>query len=354
MVQVMEADAAVSSEERSALEMIRRNVELEAKLIDDLLDLTRIAKGKLQLSLQAVDAHATLRNVIDICRWDLAEKGVNVSVELSAGEHHVRADPARLQQVFWNLIKNAVKFTPAGGRITVRTRNDEPSRSEPGRALIVDVSDTGIGIDPDNLHRIFLAFEQGEQAITRQFGGLGLGLAISKSLIDMHGGHLSAHSDGQGKGSTFTARLTCVPAAPVLDVMPGPDRPARAASVARRRILMVDDHEDTSRAMKRLLERLGYEVHTKHTVHDALDAVSAAPYDLLISDIGLPDGSGVDLIRQLRQNANPIRALALSGFGMEDDIRRSKEAGFQDHLTKPVSFTRLQEVISELMDQVGS
>src|SRR4051812_32510133 len=134
---------------------------------------------------------------------------------------------------------------------------------------------------------------------------------------------------------------------------PASDRSATSggASEGRNlRILMVDDHEDTSRAMKRLLERLGYEVHTKHTVREAYDAANASRYDLLISDIGLPDGRGVDLIRQLRQNANPIRALALSGFGMDEDIRRSKEAGFQDHLTKPVSFSRLQEVIAELME----
>jgi PAS domain S-box-containing protein len=342
MVQVMEADDELPGEQRQAVEMIRRNVEMEARLIDDLLDLTRIAKGKLQLSLQTVDAHATLRTALEICRSDMSEKSVGMKVELSAGDYHVRADPARLQQVFWNLIKNAVKFTPAGGQITVRTSNQPPGQ------LCIDVCDTGIGIEPENLARIFYAFEQGEQSITRQFGGLGLGLSISKSLIDMHGGHLSASSAGRDQGSTFTARLHTVPA-PKPEVMPGPDHPPRQLRQRGRRILMVDDHEDTSRAMKRLLERLGYEVQTKHTVRDALDAVSASRFDLLISDIGLPDGSGVDLIRQLRQSANPIRALALSGFGMEEDVRRSKEAGFQDHLTKPVNFTRLQQVIAELM-----
>ncbi|HSV16611.1 MAG TPA: ATP-binding protein, partial [Tepidisphaeraceae bacterium] len=336
------------------IQMIRRNVELEARLIDDLLDLTRIAKGKLQLSLDTVDAHASLNSALDICRADLAEKGVHIGVDLSATQHHVRADPARIQQVFWNLIKNAVKFTPTGGQVTVRTRN------EPDGRLRVDVTDTGIGIEPENLKRIFFAFEQAEQSITRQFGGLGLGLAISRSLMEMHGGTLSADSLGKDRGSTFTARLHTVAApigAPALKPGKSPAQGqslGTAAAAARsRRILMVDDHEDTSRAMKRLLERLGYEVHTKHTVREAYDAANASNYDLLISDIGLPDGSGVDLIRQLRQNANPIRALALSGFGMDEDIRRSKEAGFQDHLTKPVNFSKLQEVIAELIESGG-
>jgi two-component system CheB/CheR fusion protein len=339
-VHLLGMDPSLSAELRPLVQMIRRNVELEARLIDDLLDLTRISKGKLRLSFEMVDAHAALRSVIDICRPDMAEKAIGMIVDLDAVQHHVRADPARLQQVFWNLLKNAVKFTPAGGSIAIRTRNQERS------GLIVEIADTGIGIEPDNLARIFFAFEQLEQSIARRFGGLGLGLAISKSLVDMHGGKLSASSPGKGQGATFTVGLQTAP-------MPLEQKPLGASPSVKPggrniRILMVDDHEDTSRAMKRLLEQVGYEVHTKHTVREALDAANATRYDLLISDIGLPDGSGVDLIRQLRHHANDIRAVALSGFGMDEDIRRSKEAGFHDHLTKPVNFTRLQEVISEL------
>src|SRR5947209_3148603 len=206
MVGELEASAPRSAKLRQALEVIRRNVELEARLIDDLLDLTRIAKGKLQLSLDTVDAHASLNSAFDICRADLAEKGVRIVMDLSAVQHHVRADPARIQQVFWNLIKNAVKFTPTGGQVTIRTAN------EPDGRLRVDVTDTGIGIEAENLRRIFFAFEQAEQSITRQFGGLGLGLAISRSLVEMHGGTLSADSPGKDLGSTFTARLATVAA----------------------------------------------------------------------------------------------------------------------------------------------
>jgi PAS domain S-box-containing protein len=349
-VQALESEPSLPAELRDALDMIRRNVELEARLIDDLLDLTRISKGKLELHLQTVDAHETLATALDICRSDILDKGLRLEAGLDAAQFHVRADSARLHQVFWNLIKNAVKFTPAGGAIYVTTRNvaerdvRRSDNSSDSSDFVIEVRDTGIGIEPHVLPRIFDAFEQGERSITRKFGGLGLGLAISKALIDMQGGRLVADSAGRGQGATFSVRMDAVPAptarggegSPVHGGMARPDI----------RILLVDDHHDTALAMRKLLERLGYRISIANTLAEAIASYENAPVDLVISDIGLPDGSGLQLIRQLNA-MRPVTGIALSGFGMEDDIRKSKEAGFYEHLTKPVNFQRLHAVIRE-------
>src|SRR6195256_1625957 len=180
---------------RDSLQMIRRNVELEARLIDDLLDLTRISKGKVQLSFEIVDAHTLLRNALEICQEEISQKHLVLHVDLAAQKFRLKADPARLQQIFWNLIKNAVKFTPEGGHLQIRTQNIEGQ-------LQVEISDTGMGIDAETLPKIFNAFEQGARS---QLGGLGLGLAISKTLVETHNGKLTATSAGRDQGATFTA-----------------------------------------------------------------------------------------------------------------------------------------------------
>jgi PAS domain S-box-containing protein len=368
-VQAMENDPSLPEGVRESIDMIRRNVELEARLIDDLLDLTRISKGKLELHLQTVDAHETLTTALDICRSDILDKGLRLEARLDAAHFHVRADSARLHQVYWNLIKNAVKFTPEGGTIYVTTRNEEPGdRSQesgvrgqagegngdlltpdprpltPDSWLVVEVRDTGIGIEPHVLPRIFDAFEQGERSITRKFGGLGLGLAISKALIDMQGGHLGADSAGPGQGAAFSVRMDAVPAPAARDGKGSPVQGGAARSDIR--ILLVDDHLDTALAMRKLLERLGYRISIANTLAEAIASYQSDPVDLVISDIGLPDGSGLELIRQLKA-MRPVAGIALSGFGMEDDVRKSKEAGFYEHLTKPVNFQRLHAVIRE-------
>ncbi|MDB5321338.1 MAG: Protein-glutamate methylesterase [Phycisphaerales bacterium] len=361
-VQAMQEDG-VPEELRGMLAMIRRNVELEARLIDDLLDLTRIAKGKLQLHLEMIDAHDLITSALEICRGEIEHKGLVVNVELTARRHVVYADSARLQQVFWNLINNAVKFTPAGGALTIRSHDEE-------ERLVAEVSDSGIGIDADTLPRIFDAFEQGEGTITRRFGGLGLGLAICRALMRMHWGQIHASSAGKGKGATFTIKLaghapaTVVRGAPVVTAAKTAQPrvkagavPASAAAAAAPdrtpcRVLMVDDHEDTRAAMKKLLERSGYHVTTADSVQGAIaGAAGELPIDILISDIGLPDGSGLEIMRHFRHRGGggqPVRGIALSGFGMEEDIRRSREAGFEHHLTKPVTFDRLRAALKQI------
>src|SRR5712691_12389050 len=348
MVGELEATTPQSPKLRQALEVIRRNVELEARLIDDLLDVTRIAKGKLQLSFEVVDVHEILQRVYEICREDMAKKSIEAKFELNAQHVHIESDPARLQQVFWNLVKNSVKFTPANGRITIATRNSTPEEIE------IEIIDTGIGIASDKIDRIFNAFEQGQTSITRRFGGLGLGLAISKALIDAHGGKIRVASPGKDQGSTFSLELKTVPS-PVSGDGDGAQRDRRTVSekdlvVPRhRRVLVVDDHHDTCTGMKRMLERRGYEITVAHSAEQAVEKVRTQDFDLLISDIGLPDRSGYELMRELR-SSKALPGIALSGFGTEQDVNEARAAGFSEHLTKPINFERLEEAIKNLLD----
>jgi signal transduction histidine kinase/CheY-like chemotaxis protein len=348
MVGELEASAPDSPEVRRALEVIRRNVELEARLIDDLLDVTRISKGKLQLSLETASVHEILQRSYEICREDIAAKDLKIEFRLRAESAFVEGDPARLQQVFWNLIKNSVKFTPEKGRIVIETLNPAPEKVE------IRTTDTGIGIEADKMDTIFNAFEQGQSSITRRFGGLGLGLAISKAMVSAHGGTIKAESRGKNRGATFIVTLDTVaaPAAAAGAVEPkGPRASETKRSEVRQagpRVLVVDDHIDTCTGMKMMLERRGYRVTVAHTADQASEKARHAEFDLVISDIGLPDRSGYELMREL-STTRGLRGIALSGFGMENDVSRARAAGFSEHLTKPINFDRLEEAIQALL-----
>ena len=345
MVGELEAELPDSRPVREALEVVRRNVELEARLIDDLLDVTRIAKGKLQLSFEPICVHQTLQRAYEICREEIAAKNLEADFHLRATQTYVEGDPARLQQVFWNLIKNSVKFTPEKGRITIETRNPSPGKIE------VRVIDTGIGIEPEKIDKIFNAFEQGQTEITRRFGGLGLGLAISKALIDAHGGKIGVESPGKDQGAIFSLELNTVvmPASVDGERKEQPVGPERELALAtHRRVLLVDDHHDTCIGMKRMLERRGYEITVAHSADQAVEKVRTQDFDLLISDIGLPDRSGYDLMREVRLNKN-LPGIALSGFGTEQDVNQARAAGFSEHLTKPINFERLEKTIQNLL-----
>jgi PAS domain S-box-containing protein len=339
-----------------AVEVIRRNVELEARLIDDLLDVTRIARGKLHLDRSPVDAHVTLEHALQICRPDAAAKGLAIEVSLEARDRVVSADPARLQQIFWNLIKNAVKFTPEGGRIFISTRNETARSAAEDRAadgmLVMEVRDTGIGVAPDKLPRIFDAFEQADGSITRRFGGLGLGLTITRALVSAHGGMIGVSSDGAGRGTTFTVRLPvereeAAPAQPTPAEVP---RVSPAAGTEKFCVLLIEDQTDARRALALLLSREGFEVRAAGTAAEALEKAQGFAFDLIISDIGLPDLSGLELLPRLRA-LRPAPAIALTGFGMEQDVQRAAESGFDVHITKPVSFERLRAAMDRLLQR---
>jgi len=345
MVGELEARTPEDPDLRQPLAVIRRNVELEARLIDDLLDVTRIAKGKLQLSFEVTSIHETLERAYEICREDILQKKLRFEFRLRAEHKFVNGDPARLQQVFWNLIKNGVKFTPTGGTIVVETSNPRADR------IAVRTIDSGIGIDPGKIEKVFNAFEQGQSSITRKFGGLGLGLAISKAMVRAHGGTISVESGGPGEGAVFTVILNTVatPDEAGAPVAPAPPNDGVDQPPARKgHLLVVDDHQDTCLGMKMLLERRGYRITLAHTAGQALQKAQIETFDLLISDIGLPDRSGYELMKELRAKKS-LRGIALSGFWMENDINKARAAGFSEHLTKPINFDRLDEAIRSLL-----
>ena len=339
MLSALQMSDQVSPQTKNDLALIRRNIDLETRLIDDLLDITRIANGKLQLSFRPCRVHELLEHVCQICAGDAQNGGIELGCQLGPGCDAVDGDPARLEQVFWNLIKNAIKFTPAGGRVWVSTETSE-------QELLLTVRDQGVGIAPEFLSHIFNAFEQGEKAVTRTFGGLGLGLAISKAIVDLHGGRISAQSDGLNCGATFCVALPLRVSFTGIarDAKPGEEGLAEVGRIKSLRVLLVDDNADTVGTMERLLTFRGMQVTTAAGMKAALSAASTTKFDLMISDIGLPDGSGCELVRTMR-NSQSFPAIALSGYGTEADVQRSLAAGFTAHLVKPVGLEELEKAI---------
>ncbi|CAD6510797.1 hybrid sensor histidine kinase/response regulator [Paraburkholderia metrosideri] len=331
---VLEMIPDLPDQARNSVRMIRRNVELEARLIDDLLDLTRVANGKLRLSLETVDVHDVMDSVLELFRSEIQVKQQDVHVQKNAAHHYVLADRARLQQMLWNLIRNAAKFTPDGGHIYVRTRDERMH-------VQISVEDTGIGIEPEQIGKLFNAFEQGDQSMTRQFGGLGLGLAITKALTDVHGGTVIAQSPGAHCGATFTITL---PTAAAPEVVQPVVAPAEVHPEGLLTVLLIEDHEDTAEVMAQLIRSLGHDVTVVGRVDDALAATQLQTFDLIVSDVGLPDGTGLDFIKAFREHSD-APAVALTGFGTDEDVRRCLSAGFTSHLTKPVNFGQLETMI---------
>ncbi|PYJ69548.1 MAG: hypothetical protein DME76_08590 [Verrucomicrobia bacterium] len=338
-VESLETEPAQTEDTRSALAMIRRNIELETQLIDDLLDFTRLARDKMQLRFIPVDAHLAISDVVEICRAEAASKKLHVHLNLQANMHHVAAESAKFQQIIWNLLKNAVKFTPEDGEITISSSNPSPE------VLTISVRDTGIGMEPEVMRRMFDPFEQGNRSFERRFGGLGLGLAISKSLAQAHGGTLTAQSGGRDCGSTFIFSMPTLSPAEVVTVH---RKTTSEAAQQGLKILLVDDHEDTCAALEKLLVRRGHLVAATHNVRSAMEAAVRDKFDLLISDIALPDGSGMDLMMQLRA-ISKIPGIAISGFGNNGDIERSLQAGFSEHLIKPIKLENLEAAIERAL-----
>lgn len=321
---------------RHDIATIRKNVELEARLIDDLLDVTSIARGKLRLSLQPVAAHQLLHETFEILREGIANKHLDFIVELHAEKDLVEADPVRLRQIFWNVLRNAIKFTPERGRITVRTASRE-------QRFALEVEDNGAGIDAAEIGSIFEAFNQGGAG--HRFGGLGLGLTITNRLLQMHGGGICVESRGRGQGATFHIDLPLSTKAHVTPPPPAPN--ANRTSSHALSILLVDDHEPTRETLRKLLERRGHKVSAAETLQGARELAFAGQFDVLLSDLGLPDGDGTALMRELAAVHGPP-GIALSGYGHEQDIRRSLDAGFSAHLTKPIDVQALERALADV------
>ncbi len=336
---MLEEDSEVPASLRESMTMMRQSVEMESRLIDGLLDLTRMTRGTLHMKPEVVDAHELLERALGMSVEDSDAIAPVIRCELKASQHMVRVDPMRLQQVCWNVIKNAVQYTPAGGTLTIESRNTANGMLE------LQFIDTGIGIAPEFLPRVFDAFERGPNMGHVRPSGLGLGMAIAKSLMEHLGGSIDVSSEGPGKGSTFTVRLPLAEAAeeksPVVPATVTPD------SVARRlRILLVEDDAATLEIIAEVLRAIGHDVNTAATVKEAIAAAESAAFDLLVSDIGMPDGSGLDVMRWFSKY-RPIPGIAVSGYGTEEDMQRSLEAGFFTHIIKPVPVSTLRWAIQE-------
>jgi PAS domain S-box-containing protein len=329
----LEGDSTLSPEVRDQIKLVRRSIETEAGLVDDLLDLTRTSRGQVTLHFENIDAHEALKQSLESMQRDVDEKNLTLSLALRAKRHHVWADPRRLQQVFSNLLSNAIKFTPPGGSIALRT-------ADSGDKLRIQIADSGEGIRPELLHSIFRAFEQAPES--RKFGGLGLGLSIVNSLVSMHEGTVTAASAGPGQGATFTVELITV------------ENPTNVKAKSSRRVtkgyrlLLVEDDADTRNALQKLLRGKGYTVTSASTVAEALRAGASEKFDLLLCDLGLPDGNGAEIIRHFR-NKSELPAIALTGFGQEEDVASALEAGFDTHITKPIKIQVLHETILRTM-----
>lgn len=343
-------DAGIPEETRDVFSTIRKNVELEARLIDDLLDLTRITCGKLAFEIHPHDIHAILRDAVGILHEEFEQKNVTLVTRFHEAVGVIHADEVRLQQVFWNILKNGIKFTPEGGTITVETGLNGKG------GIFVRISDTGIGITRDEMARIFHPFTQGDHAQKKdihRFGGLGLGLAISKALIENQGGSIRVESEGANRGAAFIVEFSLASKAPVSK--PAGSNGSKpsfsgAARERRLRILLVEDHNPTRQALSHLLVRRQFEVVSSPSLADARIRAGEGKYDLLISDIGLPDGDGYHLMAELRERLG-LQGIALSGYGMEHDIQRSKEAGFLMHLTKPIHAQTLDAALAKVFSK---
>lgn len=340
-------------EAREAFRVIEKNAQLEARLIDDLLDLTRIEHGKLRLELRQVDAHVAVRDAIANVRPDAEAKSIAIDVKLDAPDSVIEADPARLQQIFWNVMKNGIKFTPAGGTLRVAT-----ALNAKGDQWVLEITDSGIGMEPHEIGRIFQAFIQGDHARAERghrFGGLGLGLAICHKLVELHAGQIEAISAGKDRGSTFRLHFPLK--------QPGVSGNGDASQTAGKgsarssvnpfmppqyRILVVEDHGPTRNTLVSVLTRKGYDVVCVGTASEAMSAATATKFDLVLSDLGLPDMDGNRLMAILRDRL-ALPGIALTGYGTEADITKSAAAGFIAHLTKPINVTMLERTLRDVL-----
>lgn len=329
---------------KHALETVERNAEAQAQLIEDLVDVSRIAGGKLKLDIAPVDMITVISAAIDIVRPAANARGVSIEVFAEAGVGPVAADAARLQQIIWNLLSNAVKFTPRDGKVHLSLRRFESF-------VELEVRDTGIGIEEDFLPRVFERFRQAEAALTRSHRGLGLGLAIVRHLTELHGGTVTAASDGEGQGSTFTLRLPrALSTASVSNVVSAGDGNSRLTGL---RVLLVEDEPDARDLLSFTLRGSGAEVQAVESAQQALIDLQSFRPDVLLSDIGLPTESGYDLIEKVRAlptAASQVPAVALTAFATEKDRQRALASGFQMHLAKPVEPSALIQAIDQLVN----
>ncbi len=322
-------------------QMMERQVRHLTRLVDDLLDISRITRGKIQLRTEPVELGQVVTRAVESHRHMFDARRQQLTVSLPIRPVRLEADPVRLTQVLGNLLTNAAKYSEEGGRVWL-------TAAQEGNLAVIQVRDEGIGIAPDMLDRVFELFTQADRSLDRSQGGLGIGLTLVRRLVEMHGGSVVAHSDGLGKGSTFTVRLPALASPPVLPA--ATDAPAPPAAAAARQILVVDDNVDAAQSLALLLQLEGNDVHTAHDGLAALQAAEAYHPEVVILDIGLPGLNGYQVAERLRQQpvGKNLLLVAVTGYGADEDRRRSREAGFDFHLVKPVKPEELQAVLGRL------
>ena len=329
------------------LEAIDRNARVQAQLIDDLLDVSRIVSGKLNLDVRPLDISSVTRAAINVVQPAADAKGITLDYWAQPGLGAISADSARLQQIIWNLLSNAVKFTPHGGKISVRVERDGPNAK-------VTIIDTGQGIEREFLPRVFDRFRQADSSTTRSFGGLGLGLAIVRHLVELHGGTVSADSDGVGKGATFSASFPLLSdrAEPVTILHSGENHASEFRSLNGLRVLLVDDEIETREIISTVVERTGAEVKTCTSAREALTELTAWRPDVILSDIAMPDEDGYSFIGRVRalphNEGGATPAAALTAYAREEDRKQALAAGYQMHIAKPIGAGQLVTMIAKL------
>jgi len=324
---------------RTAIDAIASSTRAQARLIDDLLDVSRIVAGKLRLTLQRFALREAINAAVETVRSAADAKQILLQVDLHDAAIHLNGDPARLQQVFWNLLSNAVKFSPRFGRVDVAlTRIHDAAR--------VVVRDGGEGIDPELLPFIFDRFRQGDTGMTRRFGGLGLGLSIARNLVELHGGTLSARSEGTGKGAEFTVTLPL--SAEQREGAPVVQRDLPPPPLAGLKLLVVDDDESTRRMLQVALGQFGADVTAASSAGEAFEKLARGKFDVIVSDIGMPGEDGCSLMRRIRASDNPIGAIALTAYANDGERDRALTSGFQSWLTKPIDPALLAEEVRRI------
>jgi len=321
-----------------AAEVIRRTVLSQAKIIDDLLDLSRVRTGKLGLSKTTIEWSAIIERVVGAIERDVAAKRIDLECEIDPAASSINADSVRVEQIVWNLLSNALKFTPAGGKIRVTLVPD-------GSSARLEVADTGQGISADFLPHVFEMFRQASHGAARSEGGMGIGLALVKHLAEEHGGRVAVASEGLGRGARFSVWLPLAEQA-----MASPAGASVAPALAKLRVLLVDDVQDALESFTTLLQLEGAHVTAVRSGAEALEAARNAEFDLLFSDIAMPGMDGYALIAALRAEARTanLPAIALTGFGRSQDVKRAILAGFDAHLAKPIEMEELLHVVARL------
>jgi NO-binding membrane sensor protein with MHYT domain/CheY-like chemotaxis protein len=338
---------------RRGLETIERNARAQGQLIDDLLDMSRIISGNLRLDVQLIEPEKVVEAALATVHPAAVAKKIDLRVDVVRGLGTVLGDPARLQQVMWNLLSNAVKFTPNGGMVQVMLGRD-------GQDVLIRVADSGIGIEPDFLPYVFDRFRQQDASITRKHGGLGLGLSIARQLVELHGGTIGVASAGPHAGTTFTVRL---PLAEAPAQAPQPQAPDAASQAARQgdlagvKVLLVDDAADTLDVLQQILQHTGATIMAASSAGKALAMLERERPDVIVSDIGMPEVDGFELIRRIRRRSagagGAIPAIALTAFTRQDDRQKAMQAGFNDYLAKPVEPNSLVAHIAQAVGQRG-